>query len=253
MEGIGARNGPHTGGRVSFGGHRACDQILTTSPPTSMLPVVAAAVGEGLEVVDRLAEEVTDVLDRCLKAGDDAGSDHGDGPGREVVAAYTALLTEKKIEAESRFTRQRDPGFATFNLVLFGRTGAGKSSLIEALSSGNGEPISQGESDWTTDVRDVYWRSSRLVDTPGIGGWGRSGSRAELEARAEAAVADADVVILCFDTQSQQDGEFSKIAQWVRPLRQAGGGRPQQPQPPLAESPKSGKPVGPAGSVPDGQ
>ena len=55
----------------------------------------------------------------------------------------------------------------------------------------------------------------RLVDTPGIGGWGRTVSRAELEARAEAAVADADVVLLCFDTQSQQDGEFSKIAQWV--------------------------------------
>ena len=34
-------------------------------------------------------------------------------------------------------------------------------------------------------------------------------------ARAEAAVADADVVVLCFDTQSQQAGEFSKIAQWV--------------------------------------
>ena len=175
---------------------------------------VAAAVAEGLGVVDRLAEKVTAVLDRCVKAGDAAGSDHGDRPGSDVIAAYTALLTEKKTEAESRFTRQRTR-LETFNLVLFGRTGAGKSSLIEALSSGHGEPISQGESDWTTDVRDVHWRSSRLVDTPGIGGWGRTVSRAELEARAEAAVADADVVILCFDTQSQQAGEFSKIAQWV--------------------------------------
>src|SRR3546814_5198260 len=40
-------------------------------------------------------------------------------------------------------------------------------------------------------------------------------SRAKLETRAETAVADADVVILCFDTQSQQAGEFSKIAEWV--------------------------------------
>lgn len=181
---------------------------------TDLDAAVVAAVAEGLEVVDHLAEMVTAVLDRCLNAGNDAGSDHGGGPGRDVIAGYTALLTEKKTEAESRFTRQRTR-LATFNLVLFGRTGAGKSSLIEALSSGHGEPISQGESDWTIDVRDVHWHSSRLVDTPGIGGWGRTGSRAELEARAEAAVADADVVILCFDTQSQQDGEFSKIAQWV--------------------------------------
>jgi predicted GTPase len=181
---------------------------------TDLDAAVFAAVAEGLENADRLVEKVTAVLDRCLKAGDDAGADHGDLPGRDVIAAYAALLTEKKIEAEIRFTRQRTR-LATFNLVLFGRTGAGKSSLIEALSSGDGEPISQSESDWTTDVRDVHWHRSCLVDTPGIGGWGRTGSRAELEARAEAAVADADVVLLCFDTQSQQDGEFSKIAQWV--------------------------------------
>lgn len=181
---------------------------------TDLDAAVAAAVVDGLGVVDRLAEKVTAALDRCVKAGSAAGSDHDDRPGDDVIAAYTSLLTEKTAEAESRFTRQRTR-LENFNLVLFGRTGAGKSSLIEALSSGNGEPISQAESDWTINVRDVYWRNIRLVDTPGIGGWGRTTPRAELEARAEAAVADADVVILCFDTQSQQSGEFSKIAQWV--------------------------------------
>ena len=181
---------------------------------TDLDAAVVAAVAEGLGVVDQLAEKVIAVLDRCVKSADNAGSDHGDLPGREVIATYTELVSERRAEAERRFIRQRTR-LSTFNLVLFGRTGAGKSSLIEALSSGDGEPISQGESDWTTDVRDVYWRSSRLVDTPGIGGWGRTMSRAKLEARAEAAVADADVVILCFDTQSQQAGEFSKIARWV--------------------------------------
>ena len=181
---------------------------------TDLDAAVVAAVADGLEIVNRLTEEVTAVLDRCLKAGNDAAFDHGDQPGRDVIAAYTALLKVKKAEAESRFNRQRTR-LATFNLVLFGRTGAGKSSLIEALSSGHGEPISLGESDWTTDVRYVHWHSSCLVDTPGIGGWGRNASSSDLEARAESAVADADVVILCFDTQNQQDGEFSKIAEWV--------------------------------------
>jgi hypothetical protein len=66
---------------------------------------VAVAVAEGLEAVDRLAEKVTAVLDRCLKTGDAAGSDHGDRPGRDVIAAYTALLTEKKNEAERALLR----------------------------------------------------------------------------------------------------------------------------------------------------
>ena len=194
---------------------RATDPATRTDDAaTDLDAAVIAAVADGLEVVDRLSEKVTAVLERCLNAADDAVADHGDQPGRDVLAAYSALMAAKKTEAESRFTRQRTR-LRTFNLVLFGRTGAGKSSLIEALSRGHGEPISQGESDWTIDVRDVYWSSSRLVDTPGIGGWGRTRSRSELEARAEAAVADADVVILCFDTQSQQDGEFSKVAEWV--------------------------------------
>ena len=181
---------------------------------TDLDAAVAVAVNEGLQVVDRLVEKVTGALDHVQKAGADAAADHGDRPGNDVIAGFTQLLTEKRTEAEHRFARQRTR-LETFNLVLFGRTGTGKSSLIEALSSGDGQPISQGESDWTTDVRDVRWRSSRLSDTPGIGGWGRTISRLELEARAEATVADADVVILCFDSQSQQAGEFSKIAQWV--------------------------------------
>jgi len=181
---------------------------------TDLDAAVAGAVAEGLRVCDRIAEKVTRTLDRVQKAGTDAAADHGDRPGNAAVADFIQLLTEKKTEAGDRFTHQRNR-LETFNLVLFGRTGAGKSSLIEALSSGDGEPISQGETDWTTDVRDVRWRASRLFDTPGIGGWGRTVSRVVLEARAEAAVADADVVILCFDTLSQQAGEFSKIAEWV--------------------------------------
>ncbi len=175
---------------------------------------VGAAVAAGLEVVDRLTKQVIAVLDRCVGTAEHALSDHADLPGRAFIADYTSLLTKHRDEAELRLSRQRTR-LSTFNLVLFGRTGAGKSSLIEALSSGDGQPISEGQSDWTTDVRDVRWRSTRLVDTPGIAGWGRTMSRDDLEARAEKAVADADVVILCFDTQSQQAGEFSKIAEWV--------------------------------------
>lgn len=175
---------------------------------------VAVAVAEGLRAADRLAAKITGALEQVQRVADAAAAGHGDRPGSDAIASFTQLVTEALAEAEDRFARQRSR-LETFNLVLFGRTGTGKSSLIEALSSGDGEPISEGESDWTTDVRDVRWRATRLFDTPGIGGWGRTVSRNELESRAEAAVAEADVVLLCFDSQSQQAGEFSKIAEWV--------------------------------------
>ena len=65
-------------------------------------------------------------------------------------------------------------------------------------------------------MQSVAWRGCRLYDTPGINGWGGRKSRAELEATARRAVEIADVVLLCFDSQSQQASEFSKVADWVR-------------------------------------
>lgn len=175
---------------------------------------VADAVSRWLDVADGLVADIVAVFDRCLAAAEGAVVEHRGRVGAGVVEAYREEISALRLDAGDRLSSQR-ARLATFNLVLFGRTGAGKSSLIEALSGGDGEPISEGESDWTTDVRDVHWRGTRLVDTPGVGGWGRTESRADLEARAEAAVADADVVLLCFDTQSQQEGEFAKVADWV--------------------------------------
>lgn len=122
------------------------------------------------------------------------------------------------LAAETRLNatwQNRSEALKDFNIVLFGRTGAGKSTLIEALSHGDGQSVSQGESDWTVDVNPVRWQDCMLIDTPGINGWGRTQKRADLEAKAQRAVEAADIVLLCFDTQGQQLSEFGKVAEWV--------------------------------------
>ncbi|MEJ7785464.1 MAG: GTPase [Solirubrobacteraceae bacterium] len=184
-----------------------------TSPQT-LEQVVERAVSDGLEALDKLAVKVEGGYAEALEAAMSAVEEHGDAVGGEPLADFVAAIERGRDEVRERFGRQRKR-LETFNLVLFGRTGAGKSSLIEALSCGDGSPISQGESDWTTDVREVRWGACRLFDTPGIAGWGRTMARSELESRAKAAVADADIVLLCFDSQSQQDGEFAKVAEWI--------------------------------------
>ena len=104
---------------------------------------------------------------------------------------------------------------SSFNIAFFGRTGAGKSTLLSAFGELDGSAVSPGESDFTMEAHSIDWRGCKLFDTPGINGWGRSKSRAELEAEARRAVEVADVVLLCFDTQSQQNSEFGKVAEWV--------------------------------------
>ncbi|AOW92546.1 hypothetical protein BFN03_07055 [Rhodococcus sp. WMMA185] len=115
----------------------------------------------------------------------------------------------------AHLARQRD-ALSTFNVAFFGRTGTGKSTLLSAFGQLDGEYVSPGESDWTTGVTEIAWRGCRLWDTPGINGWGRTQSRAELEETARRAVEVADTVLLCFDTQSQQASEFARVAEWVR-------------------------------------
>ena len=184
------------------------------NPDRDLGQAVDAAIARGLSLLHTLTAEVDAAHASALAGVDEAVANHGTAPGAEALTEFQRAVAGLRQDASERLLRQQER-LETFNLVLFGRTGAGKSSLIEALSGGTGAPISQGESDWTTDVREVRWGSCRLFDTPGIAGWGRTVARSELEARAEAAVADADVVFLCFDTQSQQEGEFGKVAEWI--------------------------------------
>ncbi|RNL51417.1 GTPase [Arthrobacter oryzae] len=156
--------------------------------------------------LDKLGEAAIDSYTFSLPAAD------GLGALLQEVGSATDVFAEK---VRAHLSEQRDV-LSTFNVAFFGRTGAGKSTLLSAFGQLDGSDVSPGESDWTTEVHSVAWRGCRLFDTPGINGWGGRKSRVELEAAARRAVEIADVVLLCFDSQSQQPSEFSKVADWVR-------------------------------------
>ncbi|QKT10941.1 GTPase [Rhodococcus sp. W8901] len=153
--------------------------------------------------IDALVDSFDQVLEPILVAGSGLA---------DAVARITGGFGE---ELRGHLHRQRET-LSTFNIAFFGRTGAGKSTLLSAFGELDGSYVSPGDSDWTTDVSKVDWRGCSLWDTPGINGWGRTQPRAELEATARRAVEVADVVLLCFDTQSQQPSEFAKVAAWIR-------------------------------------
>lgn len=107
-------------------------------------------------------------------------------------------------------------------IALFGRTGAGKSSFIEALTRGTGSRVSpDGRLDFTRKAEVVSWSGARLIDTPGIEGWAESNERTRIERDAQEAVQRADIVVLAFDDYNQKIGEFRQIAQWVARLGKA--------------------------------
>ncbi|WP_344345525.1 GTPase, partial [Kitasatospora putterlickiae] len=191
--------------------------VDTAGPPAGpedLERAIAAAVERSRPVAEGLRREV-DGLSAALSA-EAAALGTGDAPGDGGLLPLAAALMRGTVDELAELTAGRLDGLDTFNVVLFGRTGAGKSSLREALIQGTGGSISPfGESDWTTEVSEGQWRGCRVVDTPGIAGWGRTMDRADLEERAREALVAADVVLLCFDSQSQQAAEFAKVADWI--------------------------------------
>lgn len=172
---------------------------------------IVHAVEEGVHELGSLEDTVELLLTEFDRA---VGSESSAVIGADDnVAADNAR--EFGDQLRSHLAKQRT-ALATFNIAFFGRTGAGKSTLLSAFGRLDGGYVSPGDSDWTTEVAEVEWNGCRLWDTPGINGWGRTRSRAELEEAARRAVEVADMVMLCFDTQSQQASEFVKVAEWVR-------------------------------------
>ncbi len=78
-----------------------------------------------------------------------------------------------------------------FTVTLFGRTMAGKSTIREALTRGDGATIGKGAQRTTRDVREYTWNSLRIIDTPGIGAYEGDEDRAQ----ALSVIDETDVVL----------------------------------------------------------
>jgi predicted GTPase len=173
--------------------------------------VIRQAVTDTRQLADWLVGEL-DRLAGQLRAG--TAPIEGESSAAQVRTAarrITGAAADHLTELAEAQRASRDH----FTLAFFGRTGAGKSSVIEAFVPRSGDTISDGRLDNTTEVQEVFWQSRRLLDTPGINGWGRTEDSYVLEGRAEQAVREADIVVVCFDGRGQQISEFDKVADWV--------------------------------------
>lgn len=108
-------------------------------------------------------------------------------------------LTTARIDLD---TKQRALG--QFTVTLFGRTMAGKSTIREALTRGDGTTIGKGAQRTTRDVREYTWNSLRIIDTPGIGAYEGDADRAN----ALSVIDETDIVLFLVSSDGIQEESF---------------------------------------------
>lgn len=93
---------------------------------------------------------------------------------QEMLVKLSQQLNEvvaKDIEATSSALDKKKKCLEKFTVTLFGRTMAGKSTIREAITRGDGSSIGKGSQRTTRDTKEYEWNDLRIIDTPGIGAY----------------------------------------------------------------------------------
>ncbi len=125
---------------------------------------------------------------------------------REQLAEVMSGLRGVQSETEQRL-QQHANHLAQFSITLFGRTMAGKSTLMEILTRGNGESIGKGAQRTTRDVRTYRWRGLDITDVPGIAAFEGQGDAQVAFASAE----KADLVLFLITDDAPQPVEAEHL------------------------------------------
>ncbi|WP_037284679.1 GTPase [Saccharibacillus sacchari] len=94
-----------------------------------------------------------------------------------------------------------------FTVALFGRTKAGKSTIREALTCGDGGTIGMGAQRTTRDVREYHWNGLRLLDVPGFEAFKGDDDTA----KAHDIIDQSDFILFLASDDSIQPGEFDHM------------------------------------------
>lgn len=108
--------------------------------------------------------------------------------------------------------RQKVKMMNNFTICLFGRTKAGKSTTMEALTCGDGKSIGIGSQNTTKDSKDYSWNGLMVIDTPGLD------AMDEIEGLEEIAIQYADSADLIIFLMPHQilEGDFEKFSRFYK-------------------------------------
>ena len=131
---------------------------------------------------------------------------------RDICKAFEELSEQPREQL-----KKLHGSLSSFNITLFGRTMAGKSTLMEVLTHGDGRAIGNGAQRKTRDIRSYEWNGLRITDVPGIGAF--NGQKDEDIAFEAAKNADMILFLMTDDGVQSQEAEcFRSILELGKPV-----------------------------------
>lgn len=122
---------------------------------------------------------------------------------KQSLKEAQALDRALERDLEALHERQKE-----FSIIVFGRTMAGKSTLMEVITHGSGATIGKGAQRTTRDVRDYHWQGMRVTDVPGICSFeGQEDDELAMEA-----AKSADLILFLLTDDAPQEDEAAKLA-----------------------------------------
>jgi len=169
-----------------------------------------AIAKENLQETAKAIKGVSDSLSKCLMSLEN-GSVRTPGIVNQLKAQLSGVVTELEgLQKTSDLAlEERRKNLDSFSITLFGRTMAGKSTLMEILTRGDGESIGTGSQRTTRDVRGYQWNGLEVTDVPGVAAF----EGAEDEELAFKAAAQADLVLFLITDDAPQPVEAECLAQ----------------------------------------
>lgn len=174
---------------------------------------------KALDSAYNLAQKLQQRMD---KTRDNAAELQGTAPTEaqeklDMLSRQLKEVVKKDIEAASDALTKKKKRLEKFTVTLFGRTMAGKSTIREAITHGNGESIGKGAQRTTRDIKEYEWNYLRIIDTPGIGAYkGETDS-----AYARSVIDESDVLLFLVSSDGIQEtsfGEMSRLRGQNKPI-----------------------------------
>lgn len=182
----------------------------------------AQSAKETIEIIgydiEKLEKDTQNIIDGIRK--NNIKADEAMSNLIKQLKYYVSGYTNSKSVFEKEIL-QKVKRIKEFNVCIFGRTMAGKSTLMEIIKNGDGSSIGNGTQRTTRDVREYHWNGINIIDVPGVCVKHLETDAVKDEEIAFSAAKDSDMIIYLFNDDSFQQSDakwLSKVKALGRPI-----------------------------------